>query len=95
MFVQVMRCRARPGQERAFIQSVREWRQTHAAGVPGLLVVDFLRAIKDPSDFILIARFQSPEAAMRNALGSRQQTWYHRWVALLEAAPQFTDTEPI
>jgi hypothetical protein len=92
VFVRVVHCRTVPGQEPAFIRSGQEWRETHA---PGLPAVDLRPAIHNPSDLVLLARVESPEAAIRNALGTRRQTRRRRWAGLLEAVPRLTDTESL
>lgn len=91
MFVTVFTYRARAGEESSVVALFDEWQRDRLPKVSGFQSGEVLRSIKDPQQFISIARFDSEAASQATANSPEQDSWYRKLVSLTEAEPVFTD----
>jgi antibiotic biosynthesis monooxygenase (ABM) superfamily enzyme len=91
LFVTVFTYRAKAGRENSIVALHEEWRRDRLSRALGYLSGELLRSMKDPRDFVDIARFESEEALRAVAADPEQDVWYRRLASLTEAEPVFTD----
>ena len=91
MFVTVFTYRAKPGQEAEIVALHEDWQRNRLHSAPGYLSGELLRGIKDPQQFVTIARFESQAASEAIANDPQQDAWYRRLTSMTEAEPVFLD----
>lgn len=92
MFVQVIRGRAKdaPGMRK----EMDRWQEELAPGAIGYL--GSTGGVTEDGDFIVLARFESEEAAQKNSERPEQDAWFQEFATHLDGEPTFvnsTDTE--
>ena len=92
MFVQVIRGRAKdaPGMRK----EMDRWQEELAPGAIGYL--GSTGGVTEDGQFIVLARFESEEAAQKNSERPEQDAWYQEFATHLDGEPTFvnsTDTE--
>ncbi len=89
-FVIVSTYRAKAGEEDAIIALHEDWQRKQGLKSKVYLSWELLRNIDAPSEFIVIAHFESEELARAMADDINQDAWYSRLVSLLEEGPANT-----
>jgi hypothetical protein len=87
VFVMVSTYRAKPGEEDAIIALHEDWQRKHSLQAKVYLSWELLRNIEAPSEFIVIAHFESEELARAMAEYLEEDAWYFRLVSLIEEGP--------
>ena len=92
MFVQVIRGRAKdaPGMRK----EMDRWQEELAPGAIGY--IGSTGGVTEDGQFIVLARFESEEAAQKNSERPEQDAWYQEFATHLDGEPSFvnsTDTE--
>jgi heme-degrading monooxygenase HmoA len=91
VFVIVSTYRAKPGEEDAIIALHEDWQRKQGNKAKVYLSWELLRNTKAPSEFIVIAYFESEELARAMVDDLNQEAWYLRLVSLVEEGPVCTD----
>jgi heme-degrading monooxygenase HmoA len=91
LFVIVSTYRAKPGEEDAIIALHEDWQRKQGLEAKVFLSWELLRNTEAPSEFIVIAHFESEELARAMADDLNQDAWYSRLVSLIEEGPVCTD----
>ena len=91
LFVIVSIYRAKPGEEDAIIALHEDWQRKHGLQANVYLSWELLRNIEAPSEFIVIAQFESEEQARAMGAYLDQDAWYFRLVSLIEEGPVCTN----
>ena len=90
IFVIVSTYQAKAGEEDAIIALHEDWQRKQGLKAKVYLSWELLRNIDAPSEFIVIAHFESEELARAMANDLNQDAWYSRLVSLLEEGPANT-----
>ena len=91
LFVIVSTYRAKPGEEDAIIALHEDWQRKQGLKAKVYLSWELLRNTEAPSEFIVIAHFESEELARAMADDLNRDAWYFRLVSLVEEGPVCTD----
>lgn len=95
MFVQLVRCRVKPGAWPQVEAWLRRWQTEEAPGSVGYQGEYLLREQDDPNGCWFVALFESAEAAQRASDGAATTAFYHELLALLEEEPTFINTDVV
>jgi quinol monooxygenase YgiN len=87
VFVIVSTYRAKPGEEDAIIALHEDWQRKQGNKAKICLSWELLRNTEVPSEFIVIAYFESEELARSMEDDLNQDAWYLRLVSLVEERP--------
>jgi hypothetical protein len=79
--------RAKPGEEDAIIALHEDWQRKQGNKAKVYLSWELLRNTEAPSEFIVIAYFESEELARSMEDDLNQDAWYLRLVSLVEERP--------
>jgi len=93
VFVIVSTYRAKPGEEDAIIALHEDWQRKQGNKAKVYLSWELLRNTEAPSEFIVIAYFESEELARAMEEDLNQDAWYLRLVSLVEERPACTNYE--
>ena len=85
--------RAKPGEEDAIIALHEDWQRKQGNKAKVYLSWELLRNTEAPSEFIVIAYFESEELARAMVDDLNQDAWYLRLVSLVEERPTCTKYE--
>jgi hypothetical protein len=91
VFVTVSTYRAKAGEEDAIIALHEDWQRKQGLKAKVYLSWELLRNTEAPSEFIVIAHFESEELARAMADDLNQDAWYFRLMSLIEEGPVCTD----
>ena len=91
MFVTVFTFRAKAGEENSVVALHEDWQRNRLHLAPGYLSGELLKGIRDPQQFMTIARFESQAASQAIANDPGQDAWYRRLTSLTETEPVFLD----
>jgi heme-degrading monooxygenase HmoA len=95
MFVQVVRCRVKPGAWPQVEAWLRRWQAEEAPSSVGYKGEYLLREQDDPAGCLFIALFETAEAAQRASDSPSTTAYYQELLTLLEAEPTFTNTDVV
>jgi hypothetical protein len=87
VFMIVSTYRAKPGEEDAIIALHEDWQRKQGNKAKVYLSWELLRNTEAPSEFIVIAYFESEEQARSMEDDLNQDAWYLRLVSLVEERP--------
>jgi heme-degrading monooxygenase HmoA len=93
IFVIVSTYRAKAGEEDAIIALHEDWQRKQGFKARVYLSWELLRNTEAPSEFIVIAYFESEELARAMVDDLNQDAWYLRLVSLVEERPACTTYE--
>jgi heme-degrading monooxygenase HmoA len=93
IFVIVSTYRAKAGEEDAIIALHEDWQRKQGFKAKVYLSWELLRNTEAPSEFIVIAYFESEELARAMVDDLNQDAWYLRLVSLVEERPACTTYE--
>jgi hypothetical protein len=93
IFVIVSTYRAKAGEEDAIIALHEDWQRKQGNKANFYLSWELLRNTEAPSEFIVIAYFESEELARAMVDDLNQDAWYLRLVSLVEERPACTTYE--
>jgi heme-degrading monooxygenase HmoA len=93
VFVIVSTYRAKPGEEDAIIALHEDWQRKQGNKAKVYLSWELLRNTEAPSEFVVIAYFESEELARAMVDDLNQDAWYLRLVSLVEERPACTTYE--
>ena len=93
IFVIVSTYRAKPGEEDAIIALHEDWQRKQGNKAKVYLSWELFRNTEAPSEFIVIAYFESEELARAMEDDLNQDAWYLRLVSLVEERPACTNYE--
>jgi len=93
IFVIVSTYRAKPGEEDAIIALHEDWQRKQGNKAKVYLSWELFRNTEAPSEFIVIAYFESEELARAMEDDLNQDAWYLRLVSLVEERPACTKYE--
>jgi heme-degrading monooxygenase HmoA len=93
IFVIVSTYRAKAGEEDAIIALHEDWQRKQGNKAKVYLSWELLRNTEAPSEFIVIAYFESEELARAMVDDLNQDAWYLRLVSLVEERPACTTYE--
>jgi heme-degrading monooxygenase HmoA len=93
VYVIVSTYRAKPGEEDAIIALHEDWQRKQGNKAKVYLSWELLRNTEAPSEFIVIAYFESEELARAMEDDLNQDAWYLRLVSLIEEGPACTKYE--
>ncbi|SRR6266481_9630420 len=93
VFVIVSTYRAKPGEEDAIIALHEDWQRKQGNKAKVYLSWELFRNTEAPSEFIVIAYFESEELARAMEDDLNQDAWYLRLVSLVEERPACTNYE--
>jgi hypothetical protein len=91
MFAQVIQGRTSDGQ--ALLGAIDQWTQDLAPGAVGWL--GSTEGVTDDGRFVAVARFESAEAADRNAQRPEQTRWWEETQRLFDGEVSFLDSEDV
>ena len=91
MFIQVIE--GRTNDSEALHRQLEVWERELMPGAVGYL--GSTCGCTSQGDCIMVARFESEEAAMRNGARPEQTEWWHQTEALFDGAPRFHETTDI
>ena len=95
MFVQVVRCRVKPGAWPRVEAWLRRWQAEEAPSSVGYKGEYLLREQDDPAGCLFIALFETSEAAQRASDSPATTAYYQELLTLLEAEPTFINTDVV
>src|SRR3989440_9489561 len=90
VFVIVSTYRAKPGEEDAIIALHEDWQRKQGLKAKVYLSWELLRNTEAPSEFIVIAHFESEELAQAMVDDLNQDAWHLRLVSMIEEGPECT-----
>lgn len=91
MFVQIIQAKVKDAE--GVTTEVEKWRQELASGAEGFL--GSTGGITPDGRFIMMARFESEEAAMKNSDKPEQGEWWNRMAQHLEGEASFYNTDQV
>ena len=91
MFVQVIRGRAKDGP--GLSKEMDRWSEELGPGAIGFL--GSTGGVTDDGDFIVLARFESEEAAQKNSQRPEQDAWFQEFSTHLDGEPTFMNSTDI
>ncbi len=91
MFGTVAVMRAKPGQEKALVDSFQEWWNERRPKVKGALASTLYRGTEGPNQYFMAVVFDSKENYDANANDPAQDQWYQKLVGMLEEEPHWYD----
>lgn len=91
MYGTVARMKVKPGA----VEALKRMAEGEVAQIPGFVAQYVYQMDTDPSEFYLIAVFESREAYVANAESPEQRARYEQMMEWLEAEPEWHDGEII
>ena len=95
MYGTVARIRPKPGQEKALLAQMEEWKRTRQPKVKGAVASYVYKPDNKPGELIMVAVFQDKKTYRANAEDPEQDKWYRKFRELLQADPVWEDGEVI
>ncbi len=95
MFVQLIRCKVKPGRWQKLEEISRRWEREQMPIAPGFKGEYVLREKGDPDRCVVIVLFENEEAARQNSARAETNQYYREWAEHIEGEPEFVDTEVV
>ena len=95
MFVQLIRCRVKPGGWEGLEAIARRWEQEQAGIAPGFRGEYVLREKGDPNRCTVVVLFENEELARQNSARPETDQYFREWMRHVEGEPEFVDAEVV
>lgn len=95
MFVQIVRCKVKPGAWDQVEAWMRRWQTEEADKSPGYRGEYLLREKDAPDACIFVALFDDEAAAKRASDSPATNAYYHELMQLVEGTPEYISTEVV
>jgi hypothetical protein len=95
MFVQLIRCKLRPGGWEKVQELMHRWQAEQASKAPGFKGEYVLREKSSPSACTMVVLFESEQLARQNSERPETNQFYQEMLTVMDGQPEFIDTEVV